>query len=462
MKHAISRLLKTTLLLLMLPQTASAHTWFVPDAIPTIQAAIDSAASGDTVAVGPGSYAGGLVVKDKSLTLRGAGSDVTEIVPSGNTSLLLIWSTGAVMTCRVEAMRMKDARSIFGGGAIRSLGPIALELRGLDVVNCHSSPGSIDYSLAGRGGGVYVTGGASSLLMEMCRFSKNAAASSLNGIDASGGAVQAVALSIEIRRCVFEQNVAGTGYRGFGSSGGALSLEANTIHMEESEFSSNSAAFGAALQSSGSLTLTNCKYFGNAVPLGGPRCLTCGGSTVDHSGSAVIESCLFLGNSWNGNDYPVGPMSGCLNLTGSSNSLTIRSCTFAWNAGGPAIWLQSVPSSLDLSANLIAMNLGGGCRHGLTDLDGVRCNFVWGNTPDFPAGIDFRGQNDNQASDPLFCSGAGQVASGEVPMVTANSPCIPGQPGHPPACGAIGHVEAACPAVVTQFTTWSAIKTLYR
>lgn len=52
---------------------AGGQVWHVPGDFPTIQAAVDAAAEGDTILVAPGIYVEHVVVSKSHLTLRGAG-----------------------------------------------------------------------------------------------------------------------------------------------------------------------------------------------------------------------------------------------------------------------------------------------------------------------------------------------------------------------------------------------------
>ena len=73
------------LLVAALPGVASANgggggrTWDVHEG-QSIQAAVDAAASGDTIRIGPGTFPEAVCIEDKGLTIQGAGRDRTRIV----------------------------------------------------------------------------------------------------------------------------------------------------------------------------------------------------------------------------------------------------------------------------------------------------------------------------------------------------------------------------------------------
>ena len=93
----------------------SGATYVVPDYTPTIQAAIDSAASGDTVLVRDGTYVENLHVLDKALTLKALGAPEATII-DGNQQGSVIEVTGDAY---IEGFTIQNGLNDAGGG-IRS------------------------------------------------------------------------------------------------------------------------------------------------------------------------------------------------------------------------------------------------------------------------------------------------------------------------------------------------------
>ena len=90
---------------------------------PQLQAAIDAAADGDTIAVAPGTYAGGITI-DKSIRLQGAGAGAT-VITGGGPVLTIFRATapdglsvaidGVTITGGVNDIQ-PDPEVTFGGG----------------------------------------------------------------------------------------------------------------------------------------------------------------------------------------------------------------------------------------------------------------------------------------------------------------------------------------------------------
>ena len=112
--------------LLVLPPSSevAARTWDVPSEIPTIQAAIDSAVSSDTVTVAPGTYHERLTITSKNLTLLGTGGAENTILSgallSGDSlsilSLELVDSTTLVTGFTFQDNGNDSADYTYGGG----------------------------------------------------------------------------------------------------------------------------------------------------------------------------------------------------------------------------------------------------------------------------------------------------------------------------------------------------------
>lgn len=83
----------------VLSQTSIAATILVPTDLPTIQAAVDSAQTGDTVLVAYGRYVEEVLIQDKQIYLIGAGSDSSVIDGTGSdTACILISGVDARST----------------------------------------------------------------------------------------------------------------------------------------------------------------------------------------------------------------------------------------------------------------------------------------------------------------------------------------------------------------------------
>lgn len=102
-----------------LPQALAAETLLVgpQDGPSALQTAATRARDGDTIEILPGEYAGGLVLVNRRLTLRGVGGDAPVIKGDGKAgSMQALWTVrGGAIT--VENLEFRGARSQDGGGA---------------------------------------------------------------------------------------------------------------------------------------------------------------------------------------------------------------------------------------------------------------------------------------------------------------------------------------------------------
>jgi hypothetical protein len=137
----------------------------VPGSYPSIQAAIDAAAIGDTVNIAAGTYAENVNLKS-GICLQGAGVDQT-----------VIWKAGAP--------------GITGSGVSYVI------IQDLTVKDSGCAPGSCGGG--GDGGGVHLTG-SSNITLESCRLTGNVAV--------NGGGILASGSSVTLDHCLIDGNTA--------------------------------------------------------------------------------------------------------------------------------------------------------------------------------------------------------------------------------------------------------------
>jgi hypothetical protein len=139
-------------LLVMFSPAAQAATYRVPEDYPLIQAAIDAAAPGDIIQIGPGTYIENLVAAGKSLSLVGTAGAVSTIVDGQGLGSVLVLYAGLV-----EGLTLRNGKTGYGGG-IHLVGTGPTTIRACMVSgNTAQSLGCVDP--CGDGGGIYVGGG---------------------------------------------------------------------------------------------------------------------------------------------------------------------------------------------------------------------------------------------------------------------------------------------------------------
>lgn len=290
--------------------SASAATLGVPADFPTIQAAINAAANGDTIEVGPGVYEQAIDYSGKTLTIRSTAGPAATVL-SGNlqTQSNVTVASGEGAGTSLIGFKLTAGKGTIVGFSRRGL---ALYVVGAQLVvedcifedntvaplvtdggaaYCESSTVmflrcSFTGCVATAGGGVY---GINSTLLtiEDCYFS-NCATTGLPGFN--GGAVVSINDSqLFVNRSTFEECSAAPDGRGGALFTGAGSLAGppNAI-VTNCLFDQNTAWQGAGLwNTSGRLSVTNCTLVGNSA--------TNGGSAI-YGESATISNSIIWGN----------------------------------------------------------------------------------------------------------------------------------------------------------------------
>lgn len=368
-------------------ERAWAVDWEVPSDVPTIQAAIDLATSGDTIRVSPGTY-GSIDYLGKDLVVRSvAGPDVTIIDGQGEAAVR--FADGETRAAVVEGFTIRGAFILFGseGSGVYCLGS-SPTIRG-NIVEENTGTFS--------GAGIYSQGGSPRILGNRIRFN------------------------------VIAQFVADatTGL------GAGIYLEGGTPIVELNEISDNGfCAAGAGLY----LSNTNAEVFGNRFS---SNIASNGGGAYIANGSVVaLSNNLFTDNSALGSSSLLGSIGGRGGaLWIDATSVTMDGCTFTQNraTGTPS---PGLPGSEPHGG---AMEIRGGA------ID-IFQSIVWGNESSFDPEIhdpddlvsmsytDIAGGfpgTGNIDADPLFEAGPqggfylSQVAAGQAvtsPAVDAGPP----------------------------------------
>lgn len=245
----------------LLPAIPGMHR--VPEDHPTIQAAIDAALPGETVAVAPGFWDEHLWIRDKAITLRGvAGADRTTISGTAFAGPVITVEGAISRGTRIEGFTVSGGHGEQGHGIL---------VRGADVavrdsrIERNASSGIFnergDVSLFGctidsnqspvAGGGVRAAGGDTTLVD--CTVSRNSAGTFGGGIFAEGGRVQVIDSRISANRTTS------------GAWGGGLWAERSDVFASGSAFSGNSSieSGGAAYLRGGTADLFRCDFSGN-------------------------------------------------------------------------------------------------------------------------------------------------------------------------------------------------------
>jgi predicted outer membrane repeat protein len=180
--------------LLALNSTALANTWSVPGDFSGIQEALDAASSGDTVFVGPGTYAAPFVFQ-MNCKLISTDGPATTIIDGSGTSASLVEMIHKNETTMLQGFTIRGADggtpvsqdgTLIVGGGLRILagGPV--------IDDC-----IFENNHSGYGGAIH--SGGSTATISNCIFNGNSAS-------ANGGGVLIINGSVPLTNCTFTAN----------------------------------------------------------------------------------------------------------------------------------------------------------------------------------------------------------------------------------------------------------------
>ena len=218
-------------ILMALCSLASAADRVVPDSYPTIQAAIDAAAVGDTVLIKPGTYTGvgnrDISFKGKAITVRSLLGPATCIIDCGGLGRGFLFETNEKNTSILQGLTIKNGKEVYGGA-------IECYMASPKIRNCVITNNTAEY-----GGGIDCYQAAPAIFN--CVFSGNSAHNGDNS--GEGGAIELDGSSPVITNALFESNTSdeyGTAVDSYNSS--APVIASSTFVHNRSLFKSSFAA----------------------------------------------------------------------------------------------------------------------------------------------------------------------------------------------------------------------------
>ncbi len=391
---------------------------------PTIKAAINASAPGDTVLLDDGIFLGSgnrkINFSGKAVMLRSAGGDPAACVidcESAGRGFYIASSEGAGtviegITVRNGFVQYPD----YGGGAIRCDGASPTIIDCVFENNVSLSGGLITDLAFGAAGGIFC--GDASPIITGCVFSGNSS-------DYQGGGLYCTGFSSPtVTDCIFIDN--------YGSSGGGMFVGQNSNPIVTGcEFRGNSAEYAAGLQctESSSPQITDCLFIEN-VANGSGGAVTCWSYS-----SPTLDRCLFIRNEATG---------GAGLYAGEGSDPVVTNGTFHQNVtGAEGSVVFAYESAMVTMENCILTSTVNGRAAGCGE-NGVilfTCSDLFGN-----AGGDWtgcaagqEGLDGNFSADPLYCD-----AAGDNYRIEDLSPCAPAN--SPSGCGLIGAFPAGCVA----------------
>ncbi len=178
-----------------------------------------------------------------------------------------------------------------------------------------------------------------------------------------GGGIYNSGDALTVANCAFLSNGVPVGPGGVNAGGGMCNY-GNSVAVTNCTFTQNYATNGAGICNSGnSLTVANCTFNQNHATTGGG---------IDNSGSSLtVANCTFSQNDAGGG--------GGIHSFGSSGSLTVTDCTFIHNSGtdGGGIYDFGSPlTAMNCTFNHNGATGGGGVYlYSTTSLTLVNCTF---------------------------------------------------------------------------------------
>jgi hypothetical protein len=247
-----------------MPAMTRGATWVVGSGVthlPTIQAAVDVAARGDTVILNPGTYSGAgnrdVVVQGKAITIQGSLPDDPTVVEmtvidcagslkEPHRAFIIVDCNGVVLSGLTITHGLSSA-----GGAVYCRSSM-LEVADCRIIDNGALPGTAADRNGGPGGGLY--GESSIVRVVRCLISGNTAGSGAPskdgpaGAGGNGGGISCVRSALSVAWSTISGNAAGgggdSGLGAAGAGGDGGGLYGNAVQIVNSTVSLNAAGAG--------------------------------------------------------------------------------------------------------------------------------------------------------------------------------------------------------------------------
>ena len=354
--------------LFLLGPGAFAAELHVPSQHTTIQSAVDAAADGDHVVVGPGTWRDPIDLRGKKITLRssdGAAATILDGSAHDTSIIVAIRRESAATVVQGFTFRGGTGYKPFACGNPFPKGGAIFVLRGaLTVSDCvFEDNGATDVvsgeELIDSGGAIFAC--ESGLTVTNTRFERNGAS--------NGGAIDVIAVgrqAVVVEGSTFRNNRGG-----FAGALGLTMWVASTARVQDNVFENNRAAFGGAV-----VTILRNETYATvrSNTIRDNRSNGSGGglyATMAESAAFILTDVEFVRN--------VGSHGGGLLITASEESTaTVANCSFSGgdaSFGGGAHFSTSDAASIDVSGCDFSGNdagMGGGVFAMARDVSHVR------------------------------------------------------------------------------------------
>lgn len=297
-----------------------------------------------------------------SLTINGAGRDLTILNGIATTQLLSITTTGTAGNVTIRGVSFRNGTTAGNGGALNiAVAGAAVTVEDCRVENSSTTSGN------SVGGGASITGDTGTLTVRSSIFTGNSSTGNVGGLY-----LGTVSGMIQLQNCSFEENrVANSGSSDyFGDGGGAMLYSEGTSRamVTGNSFRENVATGGSNPDGGGlmtyqlgersEVTLENNFFIGNSAGLGGGGCIL----RLNAGGAAVMRN-----NSFSDNRSIAGSGAGA-QIYCSGGSLTYSGNTHSGNQSGEdggGAWINQLSGDASVLNNLFSSNRSAGNGGGL-------------------------------------------------------------------------------------------------